>query len=139
MLAQLATAHESIEDRGGAVIGVAPAASHQAEHLMETGIPFDLFLDPEKRVSRRVGVGKQSMARLVFNLPAWLRYVRAILSGNWQRRITGHYSNLPGIVVVNSSGEVTYAHRGTGLGDYPSLESVMAELHTETDKLGRGA
>ncbi len=137
MLAQLAAAHERIEASGGAVIGIAPAASHQADHLMESGIPFDLFLDPEQRVSKRVGIGKQSMTRLLFNLPAWWRYIRALLSGNWQRRITGHYSNLPGIVVVNSSGEVTYAHRGTGLGDYPSLESVIAELHSETDKLER--
>lgn len=128
MLAQLAAAHDRIEASGGAVIGIAPAASHQADHLTESGIPYDLFLDPEQRVGERVGVGKQSMARLLFNIPAWWRYVKALLSGNWQRRITGHYSNLPGIVVVNSSGEVTYVHRGTGLGDYPSLDEVIDHL-----------
>jgi hypothetical protein len=138
MLAQLATVHESIESRGGAVIGIAPAAPYQADHLMDSSIPYDLFLDPEQRVSERVGVPKQSMARYLFNISAWWRYAKALLSGNWQRRITGHYSNLPGIVVVNSSCEVTFAHRGSGLGDYPSLESVIAELHSETDNLERG-
>jgi len=137
MLAQLAAVHESIEAHGGGVIGIAPAASQQASHLMATGIPFDLFIDSEQRVSQRIGIGTQSLARLLFNMPAWWRYAKAFLSGNWQRRITGHYSNLPGILVVNSSSEVTYAYRGTGLGDYPSLESVMHELRSETDKLGR--
>ena len=119
------------------MIGIAPASSHQAVHLMATDIPFNLFIDREQQVSQRIGVGKQSLVRFMFNVPAWWRYSKAFLSGNWQRRITGRYSNLPGILVVDSSGEVTYAYRGTGLGDYPSLAEVMGELNAETDKLER--
>lgn len=133
MLAQLAAVHQSIEAQGGAVIGIAPAAPDQAADLMATDIPFSLFIDADQQVSRRIGVGKQSMAGFLFNISAWWRYVKAFVSGNWQRRITGHYSNLPGIAVVDSSGEVTYAHRGTGLGDYPPLDVVLDELRNETD------
>jgi hypothetical protein len=138
MLAQLAAVHESIEAEGGAVIGIAPAAAYQAEHLMETSIPFDLYIDRELLVSERIGIGRQSLSGFLFNMPAWWRYVKALATNLRQGRITGHYSNLPGIAVVDASGEVTYAYRGTGLGDYPSLEIVIGELRSETDKLNRG-
>lgn len=128
MLAQLAAVHESIEAKGGAVIGIAPASAAQAERLMRTTVPYQLLLDPDRLVGERIGLGSQSFARFVLNVPAWWRYMKAFLSGNWQRRITGHYSNLPGVCVVDAQGNVTYVYKGTGLGDYPPLESVLNEL-----------
>jgi len=128
MLAQLAAVHESIEARGGAVIGIAPATSYQAEHLMNTSIPFRLYVDEGQLLRDRIGIGKQSLSRYLFNVPAWWRYTKALARNHRQGRITGHYSNLPGICVVDAQGVVTWAHRGSGLGDYPSLAVVMAEL-----------
>ena len=100
---------------------------------MAADIPFSLFIDADHQVGNRIGVGKQSMVRFLFNSSAWWRYTKAFVSGNWQRRITGHYSNLPGLAVVDSAGKVTYAHRGTGLGDYPPLDIVLDELRKEID------
>ncbi len=56
------------------------------------------------------------------------RYLRAFFSGHWQRRITGHYSNVPAACVVDAEGHVTYVYRGKGIGDYPSLDQVLDEL-----------
>jgi hypothetical protein len=134
MLAQLAAVHESIVARGGAVIGIAPASAQQAKHLMSTSIPFELFIDPGQMVSARVGVGKQSLSHFVLSFSAWWRYLIAFFSGHWQQRITGHYSNLPGVCVVAADGTVVYAHRGTGLGDYPPLDSVLHELDSLLSK-----
>ena len=128
MLTQLASVHESIEARGGAVIGIAPASAAQAENLMSTTVPFQLLLDPDQLVGARIGLGKQSFACFVLNVPAWWRYLKAFFSGNWQRRITGHYSNVPGVCVVDAQGFVTYIYKGSGLGDYPPLETVLDEL-----------
>jgi hypothetical protein len=128
MLTQLAAVHESIEAEGGAVIGVAPASAAQAKHLMSESIPFSLLIDPDQRVSSRIGLGKQSFSHFVFNVQAWWRYLKAFFSGHVQRRITGHYSNVPGVCVVDATGEITYVYKGTGLGDYPPLETVMDEL-----------
>ncbi len=69
MLTQLAAVHESIEARGGAVIGIAPASAAQAENLMSTAIPFQLLLD--QLVGARIGLGKQSFGHFVLNMPAW--------------------------------------------------------------------
>ncbi len=128
MLAQLAAVHESIEAQGGAIIGIAPAASYQAEHLTKTSIPFRLYIDRHQLVSERIGIGKQSLMRFVFNMTAWWRYTKALARNHRQGRITGHHSNLPGLVVVDDAGVVTYAYRGTGLGDYPPLQTVLDEL-----------
>jgi len=128
MLTQLAAVHGSIEARGGAVIGIAPASAAQAENLMGTTVPFQLLVDPDQFVGARIGLGKQSFGRFVLNVPAWWRYLKAFFSGSWQRRITGHYSNLPGVCVVDAQGIVTYVYKGSGLGDYPPLETVLSEL-----------
>ena len=77
MLAQLATAHSSIVDNGGAVIGVALAASSQAIHLMGTSIPYELLMDPGHRLSRRLEISMQSLVRFVFDLKAWWKYTMA--------------------------------------------------------------
>lgn len=135
MLSQLAMHHESIEAEGGKVVGIGPAAPHQAADLMETTIPFDLYIDREQLVSKRVGAGRQSLSHFLFSLSAWWKYIRALLSGHWQRRITGHYSNVPAILVIDASGEVTYIHRGTGLGDYPPTTEVIDALKQSLDRL----
>lgn len=133
MLTQLAAVHESIQASGGSVIGIAPASAAQADHLMERPVPFELFIDPDRLVSTRIGMGRQSFANFALNLPAWWRYFNAFFSGNWQRRITGHYSNVPGVCVVDAHGIVSYVYKGTGLGDYPPLQTVLDELDTLLD------
>lgn len=129
MLAQLAAVQDWIIEQGAAVIGIAPAADVQAKRLMEESIPFALFIDRDSAVGKRIGLGKQSMSHFLFSIPAWWRYLKAFFSGHWQRRITGHYSNLPGVCVVDPSGEVTYIYLGTGLGDYPPLDEVLDALN----------
>lgn len=128
MLTQLAAVHESIERSGGAVMGLAPAAPFQAKRLMAETVPFDLYLDPGQLVSHRIGSRRQSLATFLFNLPAWWRYLKAFFAGHWQRHITGHYSNVPAICVVDADTQVTYAYTGTGIGDYPALQTVTDAL-----------
>jgi hypothetical protein len=128
MLAQLATAHPSIVDNGGAVIGVAPAAGFQATHLMETSIPYELLMDPGHRLSTRLEVGTQSLFRFMFNLKAWWSYTMAFARNRRQGKITQSYAALPAIIVVDAQAKVRYLHRGTGIADYPPLAEVLSEL-----------
>ncbi len=128
MLAQLAAAHPRIAARGGAIVGVAPAAAYQARHLMATSIPFPLYLDPGGALHDALGIRRQGLLRYLGNLPAWWRWLRAFLRHRRQGRVTGHHAILPGIAVVDRDAEVTFVHRGTGLGDYPPLDEVLAAL-----------
>jgi len=128
MLAQLAAAYPQIVAQGGDVIGVAPAASYQAAHLMETSVPFELLLDKQHNLSRRVDLGTQSIWRFVFNLKGWWKYFGAFLRHHRQGKVTQRYSALPAIMVVNQSGEVTYLYRGSSIADYPPIGRVLKEL-----------
>ena len=128
MLAQLATAHPSIVDNGGAVIGVAPAAGFQATYLMETSIPYELLMDREHDLSKRLDVGTQSLTRFLFNFKAWWNYTMAFARNRKQGKITQGYAVLPAILVVNADSQVTYLYRGTSIADYPPLTEVLGEL-----------
>ncbi|MEN8237998.1 MAG: hypothetical protein ABFR53_02225 [Actinomycetota bacterium] len=124
----MATAHRSIVDSGGAVIGVAPAAGFQATHLMETSIPYELLMDRDHNLSRLLDVGTQSLVRFLFNFKAWWHYALAFARNRKQGKITQGHAVLPAIFVVDADSRVTYLYRGTAIADYPPLAEVLTEL-----------
>ncbi len=128
MLAQLATAHPDIVERGGDVIGVAPAADYQATHLMETSIPFDLYLDRDHTLSERLELGEQSLWEFLFDFTAWWKYLSALTRHRRQGKVTQSYATLPAIMVLDAAGSLTYLYRGTGIADYPPLDEVLTAL-----------
>jgi peroxiredoxin len=128
MLAQLATAHPSIIENGGAVLGVAPAAGFQATHLMKTSIPYELLMDPDHTLSKRLEVGTQTLFGFLFNFSAWWNYTLAFVRNRKQGKITQSYTVLPAIFVVDEDSSVAYLYRGTGIADYPPLVDVLDAL-----------
>ena len=133
MLAQLATVHPEILERGGDVIGVAPAAPYQATHLMETSIPFDLYLDIDHTLSERLELGEQSLWDFLFDLKAWWKYLSAFARHHRQGKVTQSYATLPAVMVADSTGSLTYLYRGTGIADYPPLDEVLAAFGEAID------
>ena len=122
-----------MEGGGATVIGVGPESPQQAARLIANGYPFPLLLDPDYNLGSAIGVGRQSLARYLFNLRAWARWLWAFVTNRRQGKITGHYSNLPGTAVVDGSGDVQWVHRGTGLGDYPRIHRILRELPRSHD------
>ena len=131
-LTQLASARTELGRRGATVIGVGPRAPDQAARLAANGYPYPLLLDPDYNLGTAIGVGRQSLARYLFNLRAWLRWLSAFVTNRRQGGITGHYSNLPGTAVVDAAGEVHWVHRGTGLGDHPPITRILNEVSAFT-------
>ena len=83
-------------DLGVGVIGLGPQDHFQATKLLEDGYPYPLLLDPDYHLAPTLGVGRQSLVRYIFNIRAWLRWVRAFVTNRKQGKFTGHHSNLPG-------------------------------------------
>jgi len=117
---------------GADVIGVAGTAQYQAEHLMATSIGFRLYLDHERQLYKALGITSQGFLAFIFNMAAWMRYLRALVRNKRQYRITGHYSTLPAIAVVMPNGRVPYLYKGTGIGDYPTLEVMLEQVAVAT-------
>lgn len=117
---------------GAKIIGVASSAQYQAEHLMDTTIPFPLYLDYDRALYAALDIRSQTLLAFVFNLRAWVRYLRALIRNRRQYKITGHYSTLPAVAIVLPDGTVSYLYKGSGIGDYPSVEVVLARLRTLT-------
>jgi hypothetical protein len=116
---------------GGAVVGIGTAAPHQARHLMERSVPYRLYLDPERHAYDALGIGTQGWLRYIFNIRAWLRWLRAfVVRGHG--RITGHHSTLPGVAIVGPGTKVHYVYQGRSLGDYPKLGDLLDRLGAAT-------
>ena len=126
----MAAVRDRIEALGSTAIGIGPAADFQARRLTADGLPYALYLDPTMASFAALGVGKQSMAHFVFDLRAWIRYLRALRRVGRQGKITGRYSNVPGVTVVDASAEPIYLYRGTGIADYPPVADVLRVLST---------
>jgi hypothetical protein len=110
------------------VVGVAPAAANQAQTLLDRGHPFDLFLDPGHAIADAVDLGRQSRTSFLLNLKAWLRWLKGFIRTRRQWRLTGHYSNVPGVVIVDAEGVVRWIHRGRSIGDYPKMSEVLSAV-----------
>ena len=99
---------------------------------MATTIGYRLYLDYDRKLYGALGVTSQSLFAFVFNLAAWIRYLRALARNKRQYRITGHYSTLPAIAIILPDGRVPYLYKGTGIGDYPPLQVMLEQLAAAT-------
>ncbi len=116
---------------GGSALGIGTAAGYQARRLADRGIDFPLLLDPKRAAYDAFAMHRQSLTRFVFDLRAWLRWLRHF-PRHGQGRITGHYSTTPGVVIVDEAGRVHYSYCGSALGDYPKLDDVLSALEDAT-------
>lgn len=107
---------------------MAPAAANQAQTLITRGHPFDLYLDPDRAIAKHVDLGRQSRLAFLLNLKAWLRWLKGFLRIRRQWRLTGHYSYVPGVVIVDAQGVARWVHRGKSIGDYPKMSEVLSAL-----------
>jgi hypothetical protein len=62
----------------------------------------------------------------------WWNYGRALARGNRQGRII-EPNQLPGLALLDPSARAVWVHRGRALGDYPSIELVLARLDREAE------
>ena len=101
--------------------------------LEETGAPFPLLLDPERRVYRAYGLGR-SVLRVWSPKVAW-HYLRLMMAGRRLKPILGDPHQLGGDFIVDPGGTVRLAHPSRDPTDRPSVEALLKALR-ETAKGG---
>ncbi len=128
MLAQLRRHHDEFEARGAAVMAVGGASRSQARRLLGAGCPFPLLVDPEGRLRRTLGIDQQlTWAELL----GW-HSIRNLLVGMVRQRqgrvSRPHTDDRPAVVVLDAERRLLWAHVGRAVGDYPSVQQVLAAI-----------
>ena len=126
-LAQLRETYDTLDDLGADVVAIGPTADWQARRLADDGVPFPLLLDPERRFVHAVGLGRMRWRQWLS--PAWAgNYFGAARRAGQGMVSIRDVTRLPGVVIVDPEGTIRWLHRGTTLGDYPTVEEVIAAV-----------
>ena len=103
--------------------GTLPAARAWLE---ETCSPFELLLDPERRVYEAYGLVR-SVVRS-WNLRTLWRYVRLLASGRRWRGIQGDSAQLGADLIVDPDGILRLAHYSYDPTDRPAADTLLVAL-----------
>lgn len=126
-MAQLCQHQDQLEKLNTDVLLVSFGALPAAQAwLDETCAPFQLLLDPERRVYNAYGL-ERSVLRS-WNLRTIWRYARLLASGRRWRGIQGDSAQLGADFVVDQGGIVRLAYRSHDPTDRPPAADLLALL-----------
>jgi peroxiredoxin len=126
-VAQLCQHQEEFERQNVKVLilsfGTLPAAQAWLE---ETCSPFELLLDPERRVYEAYELERSAFRS--WNVRTLWRYVRLLASGRRWRGIQGDSAQLGADLVVDPEGIVRLAYYSHDPTDRPAAETLLVAL-----------
>ena len=123
-MAQLCRHWDRFESsRARAVIITFGGQSLARAWLKETGVPFELWLDPQRAAYRAFGL-ERSLVRSWGPRTIWA-YARLMVRGRPWRGIQGDSSQLGGDFVVDTGGIVRLAYPSRDPADRPSVTSLL--------------
>lgn len=124
---RLSSEYERVQGLGGTALAVGTAAGYQAQHLMDDGLGFPAVVDPDSHLYRAVNLARMRWWEVL--RPRGARnYWKSFRRGNRQGRITGDAFQLPGVLVVDSSGVLRWLYRGEAIGDYPTMDDTISAV-----------
>ncbi len=132
-LAQLRDYHHIFTTYGAAVIAVGGAADYQAQHLQDDGHPFPLLLDPDGELRQALGIESQLSRKELISWTSFRNYVSARRHQRQGKISRSHAEDRPAVAIVDADLRLTWGHVGTALGDYPSIDHIIAALPPPPD------
>lgn len=128
LLTQLREAQDQLAEHDAQVIGVGPTADYQAQSLLDEGMPFPLLLDPDNALRHAVGAADRFTWRQLMNPGAVRAYWQAKRQAKNSDPIWSQTTERPVVLVLDQHLNITWTHIGEKLGDYPSIDQVLAAL-----------
>jgi hypothetical protein len=109
-------------------MAVGGASDAQAQRLTDGGVQFPLLLDPQGALRSALGLDdKLSRGELM----GW-RSIRNLLVGMVKQRqgrvSRPHTEDRPAVVILDSGRRVVWSHVGRAVGDYPSIDEILAAI-----------
>ncbi|MBI3361234.1 MAG: redoxin domain-containing protein [Chloroflexi bacterium] len=123
-MAQLRQHAAELEALNTQVVVISFGPAHLARLWQtETGAPFPLLLDLERRAYRAYGL--EHSLRRAWGPRVWWGYARLLLAGRRWRGMQGDSGQLGGDVIVDGNGIVRLAHRSHDPTDRPPVKFLL--------------
>lgn len=119
--------YPEIRDIGGEVAAVLMGSPVQvANYRKSLGIEYPCLCDTAREAYRAYGLDAGSLGQ-VARPSIWAAGLKALLIGGigWP---TGDVRQMPGSFIVDTNGEIQFAHRAKTSADYPPLDEILAHL-----------
>ena len=88
-------------------------------------ISFSIICDPEKKLYQAYGLGRGSVVRMAS--PAFLlKGLKTLSRGHTPGVPRDDIKQLPGVFLIDTSGNIRYAHYSKDPSDNPSIETLLA-------------
>jgi alkyl hydroperoxide reductase subunit AhpC len=105
-----------------------PAES--AEFAAKYKVPFAIVADKDKKLYRKFGL--KQMSPLGFLSPGLaLKGVAAIAGGHGIGMPQGDVRQLPGVFLINTTGQIVFSHFAGNPADHPDVATLMAAIRKQ--------
>lgn len=123
---QLHRSKRQFEDNGFQVVLVGLGTPDRAEAFKKQfSLLFPIICDPEKKLYQTYGLGRGSVARMAS--PTFLLKGLKVLSrGHIPGVPRDDVMQMPGVFLIDTSGNIRYAHYSKDPSDNPSIETLLA-------------
>jgi len=123
---QLHRSQTQFEDNGFQVVLVGLGAPDQAEAFKKQfSLSFPIICDPEKKLYQTYGLGRGSVASMA-SPSLFLKGLKTLSRGHTPGVPQGDVMQMPGVFLIDTSGNIRYAHYSKDPSDNPSVETLLA-------------
>jgi hypothetical protein len=114
-----------VGDVPGRVVAVGGSADYQARWLREKkGVTLPMLLDGQQVIRTSLELADLTTSEMSSGR-GWANYGKAMVSGFRPQRPTRDARRSPGVAVFGPGLELRWLHRGSALGDYPSVDELI--------------
>ncbi|UCD77830.1 MAG: redoxin domain-containing protein [Desulfobacterales bacterium] len=119
---------KSFDKAGAQVVLVGMGTpSESTEFAVKFDVPFPMVTDPEKKLYRQFGL-KQMSTLGFFSPSVALKGVATIVGGHGIGRPQGDVRQLPGVFIINTTGQIVFSHFSSNPADHPDAKTIIAAL-----------
>jgi hypothetical protein len=119
---------QRVGDVPGRVVAVGGSADYQARWLREKkGVELPMLLDSAQLIRTTLEIADLSTGEMSTGR-GWVNYGKALLSRFRPQRPTRDALRAPGVAVFGPGLELRWLHRGSALGDYPSVDELIVAV-----------
>ncbi len=123
---QLQRTKAQFEENGFQVVLVGLGTPERAEAFKQQFfLSFPLICDPEKKLYQIYGLGRASVADMAS--PTFLlKGLKTLSRGHIPGMPRDDVMQMPGVFLIDTSGNIRYAHYSKDPSDNPSIETLLA-------------